>query len=277
MRKKQQVTKRQADYARRTLTKIWYEEPTQDNPYLAEQCGCHGYDILELAQKRSFVDVLYLLFQGELPTPPQRNVLEILMIALINPGPRHPATRAAMYAGVGKSSPSHILPIALTVLGGSHLGGEEVERSMRFLRKNSKAPPEEVVELLVRIEEPPEEGDCHVAPGFGSRFGGIDPIPLKIADTLLKQNCLLQTLSWGQEFAKMLKMYGMGWLATGVAAAVFCDLGFMPRAGAGLFQLLCAPGMLAHGLELANKPITAMPFLDDDHYVIEEEARTKKE
>jgi citrate synthase len=38
--------------------------------------------------------------------------------------------------------------------------------------------------------------------------------------------------------------------------------------------LLCAPGILAHGLELANKPITAMPFLQEEQYVIT--AETKK-
>jgi citrate synthase len=65
----------------------------------------------------------------------------------------------------------------------------------------------------------------------------------------------------------------MGWLSTGVAAAAFCDLGFHPRVGAGLYQLLCAPGLLAHGFELANKPITAMPFLDEEHYVIDQNAK----
>jgi citrate synthase len=33
--------------------------------------------------------------------------------------------------------------------------------------------------------------------------------------------------------------------------------------------LLSAPGLVAHGLEMANKPITAMPFVKDENYVIE--------
>jgi citrate synthase len=61
----------------------------------------------------------------------------------------------------------------------------------------------------------------------------------------------------------------LGWLNTGVVAAVLVDLGFHPRDGAGVFQLLGAPGLLAHGMELANKPVTAMPYVDDEHYVIE--------
>ena len=61
----------------------------------------------------------------------------------------------------------------------------------------------------------------------------------------------------------------MGWLATGVVAAVLTDLGFPPRAAAGIYQIISAPGLLAHGVELANKPLTAMPFISDEDYIIE--------
>lgn len=61
----------------------------------------------------------------------------------------------------------------------------------------------------------------------------------------------------------------MGWLTTGVVAAVLAELGFQPRAAAGLYQYLCAPGLLAHGIEMSNKPVTSMPFISDKNYVIE--------
>ncbi len=266
------VEKRDIRFAERTVTRIWQEIPTPDNPYLAAECRCHGYDILELARKRSFVDVIFLLFQGELPTPEQAKLLEILAISLINPGPRHPASRAAMNAGVGKTNPAHILPIGLSVLSGEHLGGQEVSASIRFLRKKNGASVNELVEELLN-QERPQEGDFHIAPGFGSRFGGIDPMPQKTIDLLLSNRASGKSLSWGNEFAATLHPHGMGWLAPGVAAAVFCDLGFLPQAGAGLFQLISAPGILAQGLEMSNKPISAMPFLDEEHYVIEQEAR----
>jgi citrate synthase len=81
------------------------------------------------------------------------------------------------------------------------------------------------------------------------------------------------TVAWGTAFVEALTPHGLGWLGPGIAAACLRDLGFSPWAGAGLFQLICAPGILAHGLELADKPITAMPFLDEEHYVIAAEAR----
>lgn len=80
-------------------------------------------------------------------------------------------------------------------------------------------------------------------------------------------------LQWGNAFAEAIKPYNQAWLNTGICAAAFIDLGFISRAGAGLFQIICAPGLLAHGIELSNKPRTAMPFVDEEHYVIEPEAR----
>ena len=272
--KQTQVSKRDEKFTDRTVTKIWEEEPDPENPYLARHCRCHGYDIIELARKRSFVDILFLLFLGELPNPSQARLLETLMIVLINPGPRHPATRAAMNASVSKANSAHLLPIALSVLSGTHLGGEEVVAAMRFLQKRSKENPLKVATELLEKPGPPK-ADWHIAPGFGSRFGDIDPLPREAADLLIALPGHGNNLQWGDNFTKEIEQMNLGWLSTGLAAAVFCDLGFNRLAGAGLFQLLCAPGLLAHGLELADKPITDMPFLDETHYVITREAKNK--
>lgn len=268
---------RNLKFAARTVTRIWQEEPSGANPYLAAGCRCHGYDLLELSSKKSFVEVLFLLLTGELPSLQQTELLNAVMVAFINPGPRHPATRAAMNAGVGKTFGTHILPIGLAVLGGSHLGGEEVTAAMRFFRTQRQNDPALVAAALLDTTKPPSEGDHHLAPGFGSRFGGIDPMPGKIASFLGGLAASGDTMRWGADFAAAIAPYGMGWLAPGVCAAVFCDLGLHYRNGAGLFQLLAAPGLLAHGLELSNKPTTAMPFLDEEHYVIAPEARTRKD
>lgn len=271
-----QVRRRELKFAARTVTNIWEEVPSMHNPFLAESCRCHGYDLLELARKKSFLDVLYLLFRGEFPSVEQVQMLEALMIGLINPGPRHPATRAAMNAGVGKTNSVHILPIALSVLGGAYLGGEEVEAGIRFIRQNQNTEATLIAEELLATRKR-TEGDCHVAPGFGSRFGGIDPVPQNLAALLYSLSACGKALRWGADFVHVLNKRGMGWLTTGVAACVFCDLGFHPQAGAGLFQIFCAPGLLAHGLELASpyKSITAMPFLDAEHYVIAPKAKKR--
>lgn len=265
--KHEPVRSRNEAFTQRTATRIWSEKPSDDNPYIATSALCHGYDLLQLMEKRSFVDVFYLLFRGDLPTQPEAQLLEALMIALINPGPRHNATRAAMNAGIGKTDPLHILPIASAVLGGEHLGGGEIENAMRFIRKQQNSDPAFVASELLTQTQPHDLNPPH--PGFGRYHGGVDLLSASIAKQLLKLDGAGKALTWGNAFAAALEPQGIGWLTTGIAAAVFADLGFQPRAGGCLFQLLGAPGLVAHGLEIANKPITAMPFVSDENYVIE--------
>lgn len=263
--KHEAVRSRNEPFTTRTATRIWFEAPSTTNPFITSQAYCHGYDLYELLEKRSFVDVFYLLFRSELPTKADAELLEKLMIALINPGPRHPATRAAMNAGIGKTEAVHILPIGLGVIGGKYQGAGEIEDAMRFLRKSCKSDPEAAAQLaLVQMNE-----DAQPCPGFGSHYGGVDLLTTGLAMRLLSLPGAGDVLRWASKFADYLAPANMGWFSTGLAAAVFCDLGFQPRVGGGLFQLLSAPGLVAHGFEMANKPITAMPFVKDDNYVIE--------
>ncbi|MGH1485145.1 MAG: citrate/2-methylcitrate synthase [Cellvibrionaceae bacterium] len=272
-RKHDQVRSRNEAFTERTSTRIWGEQASEDNPYIAQSTLCHGYDLYELINKSSFIEVFYLLFRGELPSADETELLEKLMIALINPGPRHPATRAAMNAGVGKSLPVHILPIATSVMGGDYLGGGEIEPAMRFLRKGKKNNPDEYAQTLLDENQhthPQTDNEESIAPGFGSRFGGIDLITHTITEQLLTLKGAGPTLQWAHQLSLQLNKAGFGLLPTGLAAAIFSDLGFQPRAGGTLFQLISAPGLAAHGLELANRPFTAMPYVRDENYFIED-------
>ncbi|GAB1263450.1 citrate synthase family protein [Aurantivibrio infirmus] len=265
------VVRRNDEFVEKPVTKIWSEKPSKSNPYIAEEARCHGYELVDLLTKRSYVDVLYLLFKGELPSKKDAKIFEKLMIAFINPGPRHPGVRAAMNAGVGKTDPSHILPIGLSIIGGTYLGAEEVELSMRWLRRNSKRNPKELVLQLTEDNKSIKNESGQIAPGFGSRFDDIDLMPQRIADSLLMLPGKGKVLEWGNGFAKELNDLGAGWYSTGVVAAVLCDLGFLPRVGPGIFQLISAPGIFAHGIEMANKTINAMPFPEDAKYYMETE------
>ena len=264
-----QVKARKDKFVKKQSTKIWLEKPDEVNPYISVQNRCYGYDLMDLFEKRSYIEILFLIFRGELPSTNQAQLLESLMKILINPGPRHPATRSAMLTGIGKTNPAHILPISLGILSGSHLGSEEVAKSIRFLRKHRRTDPEETA-MSLATERRETDGDAHPAPGFGSRFGSIDPMAEQFAQKLCRLPEAGKALRWGQDFSTALNNYNMGWLTTGVAAAALTDLGFSQHEGAGFFQIISAPGLLAHGLEFINKPFTAMPFPTDEDYIIEE-------
>ncbi len=268
-RKHDEVRSRNETFVDRVTTRIWEEEPSAENPYLAESLRCHGYNLIELAEKRSFADVLYLLFRGELPSKEQSQILQTLMIGLITPGPRHPATRAAMNTGIGKTDPLHILPISLMSLGGTVCDAGVVEDAIRFFRKHRRSSPADVASELLTQSSRPEHEDWMPAPGFGSHYGSIDPYCHDLANTLLALPGAGQALHWGAEFASVVSEKDLGWLRAGLTAAVLSDLGFHPRTGGSLYQLFNAPGLLAQGIEMANKPITAMPFIKDENYIIE--------
>lgn len=262
--KHEQVRSRNEPFAPKTSSNIWHETPAVDNPYIAASSHCYGYDLHELMHKRSYVDVIFLLFRGELPTTAQAELLQQLMIALINPGPRHAATRAAMNVGVGKTDPLHILPIATAVYAGEYSGAKEVETAMAFIEANCER------DVALVMQENFIDVDAAVEhTGFGVRHGGIELLAIKLAQQLQQLNGAGKALAWGNHLADALALVKKNWLITGVAAAVLLDLGFPARVGAGFFQLLGAPGLLAHGLEMAGKPILAMPFVSDENYIVE--------
>lgn len=252
-------------YSKKISTTICYEKPSTTNPYIAESISLHGYDLFELTQKKSFLEVLLLLNTGSLPSSKDVELLNALMIGLINLGPRNPAIRAAMTAGISKTNVAHILPIGLMVLGGSYNGANEVEKSMQFIQKNLKSPPEEVAKALSQ-KHSSKDKENSICPGIGSTFGGKDLITCKLAEHIGNLSAVNKAFNWLNKLINSMDDDTLNWRPSGLAAAVLLDLGIAPREGAALYQLICSPGIIAHGLEQTHKPVRSMPFLEDSQY-----------
>jgi citrate synthase len=239
------------------VTRICREQPCPDNPYNAQKRLLHGYDLAELWRQVGFVDALLLLFTGELPQPQQRRFLELLMVGLINPGPRHPAVRAAMLAGVSKTAPEHLLPLGLLTGSGEQGGALEVVACHNYLQS--------------RLEEDPFARACDClagepAPGFGTRHGGPEPMWQKLGEDLVAVWPESPVMAWCGTFAATLARSGQGWLAPGLVAAAGLALDLGARESLGLYQLLIAPGVVAQGMEQTHRPISSNPLLADSHY-----------
>ncbi len=159
-------------YAKQATTQITAEVAAVNNPYLTAQQHIFGYELVELMQKRSYTDVLFLLLTGELPTSSQANLLSQLQIALCNAGPRHPATRAVMTAAVSKSRPEHLLPIGLQVLGGERQGALAVAEAWQALKT-----------YLACANFQPEQQPLPA--GFGQIYGGFDPLQASLLNQLV--------------------------------------------------------------------------------------------
>lgn len=255
------------NFAKKPSTRIWHEKPSDNNPYIAENAYLFGYDFEQLVTRCNFPELLFLLFQGELPSPSQKKLLELLMKYLIAAGPRDSATRAAMTAGISKANPEHILPTALMAIGGE-AGAAEVEKSFLFIRRYCREDPVSTANDCIKQWQ---QAHQRIAPGFGTVYGSLDRITNRFAQGLARKYTASAILSWTQQFVDELEPHNAGWLSTGLAAAVFNELGFGSRESIGLFQLMRAPGLVAHGMEQTHKPLSAMPLVEDQAYHYESE------
>lgn len=246
-------------FAEKIETKITYEESPEHNPYHVNKQLIHGYDHLDLLENCNFADTIYLLLRGNLPSEKDSILFNKLAIALLNPGPRHSAAQASITAGVGKTDTVNILPIALGVYGGTFDGAGNIENTIRFFRKAVKKP---VIELK-------EEALNKRIPSITQHYGDADTYANILLDKLKPYAHEGKVFSWLYQLQALIYPENIGVTKTSIAAAIFADLGFQPRQGGALMQLLAAPGLLAHGLEFSNKPVTAMLFEPDETYQIE--------
>ncbi len=250
-------------YAATASTAICLDAPCEKNPFLARKRYIAGYDIEALTQHASYTESLLTMFSGNFPSTQNARLLEKLMIGLMNLGPRDPAIKAAMVAGGSKTNPQHLLPIGLLIAGGDVCGAREVEQSYRFIEANMCNDAAALVAQLMATERGEH---AHIAPGFGRNYGDIDPIMAAMLTLFLETSPSSEVLQWTRQFVAGLAPHHHGVLETGLAAAVLLELNVGARESIGLYQLIRAPGIIAHAMEQTHKPITAIPMLGDDAY-----------
>ncbi len=248
-------------------TRIWQEDSEPDNIFAARAARCHGYDVYRgMLGKAGWADMLYLLLRGEAPDARQAALLDMLAVALANPGPRDPAVHAAMCGGVAGSTAAATLSAALAVGAGGNGGAREVLLAMQgwadcgtdlaSWQARFAAAPDGAASIWPAAEH---------APGFdphGVRCSGI------VRDSLHALASMGPHLAWLEQQREALESHaGLPLAMTGVAAAALHELGFSPVQGEMLFLLLRLPGAAAHALEQGELGFRKFPF-----YAIELEA-----
>lgn len=259
------------DFGQVIHSAIWQEEAEPENPFTARTCYCSGYDVYgDLLGKASYLEYLYLLFKGERPAQASLAALEILAIALANPGPRDPSVHAAMAAGTSGSTAAATLMAALAVGAGSYGGAREVflcmaaweerglDPALWYAQLSSPTPPSRS-QIWPEIEHPA---------GFEA-YGKECALP--VLQTLEKLTKILPSgcLAWLARERSALEAAAAHPLAmAGVAAATLHDLGFTANEGEMFSLLLRLPGAAVHALEQKKQGFRQFPFflvdLDND-------------
>ncbi len=241
-------------------TSIWQEEAHADNPFATHTAYCHGYDVYgQMLGRASWVDMLYLLFKGEAPSPAQARQLEALALALANPGPRDPMVHAAMSGGVGGSHAAASLIAALAVGAGQSGGARDVRLAMDAWRHWDAASIDDhaaQITCLIAHDMPPWLATSDSGWPEREHPAGFDPHGVSTAGIVLKALQTLAGMSVGprltwlrEHLASLEAAASMPLAMTGLAAAAFADLGFTPMEGEMLHLLLRLPGTASHALE----------------------------
>ncbi len=248
-------------------SRIWLEEPEPNDPFACRAAYCHGYDVYgEMLGNSGWVEMLYLLFRGEAPTPSQLDALEILAVALSNPGPRDASVHAAMCGGVGGSPAAASLIAALAVGAGSSGGSREVLLAMEDWAACGRAV-EAWKDCFARQAEPGVEpvGIWPAAehPAGFELHGVSTSTPVKQVLARLAAISPDSRCAWLQaNLSSIEEGSGFPLSLVGVAAAAFADLGMTPEEGEMLFLLLRLPGAAAHALEQRRSGHKHFPFYD---------------
>ncbi|MEM8843904.1 MAG: citryl-CoA lyase [Pseudomonadota bacterium] len=244
-------------------SKIWNEEPEEDNPFVAAQCFCAGYDVYnEILTRASWAEYLYLLFKLDQPEKWQATLLEKIAIAVANPGIRSHTVRAAMCAGVGGSSNASALMAALSVGAGKLEGAHDVFLMMSWWNECG----EDIDKWKSHITSPPQPhrtevwGEIEHTPGFDPN-GVSCATPVKQTLKEFVKHSEGSKLKWLLKHRDELESITQIPLAmSGVIATALIDLEINPDQGEMLFLLLRLPGAAAHALEQKKHGWRKYPF-----------------
>jgi citrate synthase len=243
-------------------SQFWCEDAEADNPFAAKAAYCHGYDVYgEMLGRARWVDMLYLMFRGEAPTTSQADLLEVLAVALANPGPRDASVHAAMCGGVCGSPAASSLMAALAVGAGQLSGGREVFVAMQGWNACG-ANLDAWRNWFGTVSEDtgsiwPKSGH---APGFDPH-GTSTATPVRQTLSMLAKYSSGSCLQWlDANRAALEACAGLPLAMSGVAAAALADLGFAPEQGEMIHLLLRLPGAAAHALEQTPLGYKKFPF-----------------
>ncbi len=218
-----------------------------------------GHKLEELIQERSFVEVIYLLFQGELPSESHAKMLNALLVAAIDHGPGTVSGMTSrISASAGNSTHS---ALAAGVLGFGPRHGIAGEAAMRFFYENTDEA--HVSELLAGLKE-----DGVRIPGYGHKvFTDTDPRS-DVLFSIAKEQGIFGKYS---EFALTVKdelnkisSKPLPLNIDGTMAAILCDMGMDARLGQTFFLISRTPGLLAQIHEEQTNDVGSRRLEDDE-------------
>ena len=219
-----------------------------------------GYPIQELIGRVRFPDMIWLMLRGELPSREQGDLLEAALVPGVDHGPHAPSIAIARMAVTCGLPVNGAMASAINVLDDVHGGaGQQCMELYREIDAEAGAEGDLVRAATTVIQRHQEAGE-KIVPGFGHRFHPIDPRTAPLFELVAKAKAAgavtgrYASIGHAVEKAiEAMKKRHIPMNIDGITAVIFCELGFEPELGRGLFVLSRSVGILAHAWEQKKK------------------------
>ena len=220
------------------------------------EIAIRGYPIEQLIGRVRFPEMIWLMLRGELPTAAQAELLEAALVPGVDHGPHAPSIAISRMAVTCGLPVNGAMASAINVLDDVH-GGAGQQCMERYREIDAEAGERgDLVEAASKVLAKHRAAGEKIMPGFGHRFHPIDP---RVAPLY----ALLERAEAGgaiggryarigravEEALKAQKGKPITMNIDGITAVIFCELGFEPELGRGLFILSRSVGILAHAWE----------------------------
>jgi citrate synthase len=215
-----------------------------------------GYPVEQLIGRVRFPEMIWLMLRGELPAPEQAELLEAALVPGVDHGPHAPSIAISRMAVTCGLPVNGAMASAINVLDDVH-GGAGQQCMERYNEIDAEAGESgDLVAAAARVIERHRAEGEKIVPGFGHRFHPVDPRVAPLYALLARAQergaisgryarigrAVEQALQ--EQKGKLIPMN-----IDGITAVVFCELGFEPELGRGLFILSRSVGILAHAWE----------------------------
>ncbi|MDO8490061.1 MAG: citryl-CoA lyase [bacterium] len=199
-----------------------------------------GQALSDLIQKKSFVEVIYLLWTGKMPTENEIKMLNAFFVACIDHGVGAPsATVARTVVSTGNSTHT-ALSAGIAALGDLH--GGAIEGAAKFFKEH--AQEKNVAELIKTLKE-----KKIIIPGFGHKILEKDHrvsalFAIAKETGIYGAHCALAEnveITLNAISSKKLPLN-----IDGGMAAIILDMGFDVEIAKGFFMVGRVPGLIAH-------------------------------
>ena len=215
-----------------------------------------GYPVEQLIGRVRFPEMIWLMLRGELPTAVQAELLEAALVPGVDHGPHAPSIAISRMAVTCGLPVNGAMASAINVLDDIH-GGAGQQCMERYREIDAEAGERgDLVEAAAKVLARHRAAGEKIMPGFGHRFHPIDPRVAPLYELLRRAEA---DGAIGGRYARIGRAVEAALLAhkgrtipmniDGITAVIFCELGFEPELGRGLFILSRSVGILAHAWE----------------------------